>query len=308
MKTLRQFTLFILMFMTVTIVKGQDQKVTSNGLDIHYRVFGQGTPIVILGGGPGDVADRYLDLCQLLAKHFQCILVEQRGTGLSTPKVIDATTINVTLTLKDFEAIRQQLGLKQWVVLGFSYGGYLASLYAHFYPASVSSLLLLDSMGLNWEGSSQFEDNVTSRLWAAELERCDYWKDSERMKTNPQHAITEIIRARMPGYFFDHKKALSVSQAIKDTDFNFEMGEFIYRDTIEQKLDLLQLKLSFTGPVLILHGRQDPTGESVPLYLKNYYTNSQLVFVEKCGHYSWIEQPEKVMTAITKFLDAQAPS
>ena len=281
---------------------GQDLKVNSHGLDIHYRLFGQGVPLLIVGGGPGDVADRYLSLCELLSKDQQCILVEQRGTGKSAPAVYDASTISVALTLDDFEAIRRQLGLKQWNVLGFSYGGYLASLYGHYFPASISSLTLLGSMGLNKFGLSQFQDNIRSRLSAADLELSEYWSDPQRMKADPQHAISEIIRACMPGYFFDRKKSLQVSQAIRDSDFNFETGDWIWRDIGKQKLDLTEMTPTFSGPVLILHGRQDPLGESVPLILERYYKKSKLVFIEKCGHYSWVEQPEKVLAATNDFL------
>jgi len=62
---------------------------------------------------------------------------------------------------------------------------------------------------------------------------------------------------------------------------------------------------SFSGPVLVLHGRQDPTGESVPLALASYYGKSRLEFIEKCGHYSWVEQPEKVLAAVGEFLSFQ---
>ncbi len=302
MKSLRIPTLVLLGLLLSLGSHGQDLKVNSHGLDIHYRLFGKGVPLLILGGGPGDVAGRYLSLCELLAKNQQCILVEQRGTGQSTPAVRDTSTISVALTLDDFEAIRKQLGLKQWAVLGFSYGGYLASLYSHFFPASVSSLILLGSMGLNWDGSAQFDDNVTARLWASDLQLFDYWSDPARLKADRQQAITEIIRARTPGYFFDRKKSLLVSQTMKFADFDFAMGDLIYRDTIERKLDLAKMEAKFAKPVLILHGRQDPGGESVALVLGQYYKNSKLVFIEKCGHYSWVEQPEKVLAAVSEFL------
>jgi proline iminopeptidase len=302
MKSLRMLIMVLLSFIFAMNSYGQDLKAKSHGLDIHYRIIGQGVPLLILGGGPGDVSSRYLSLCELLAKNQQCILVEQRGTGQSTPAVHDESTISLSLTLDDFEAIRQQLGLKQWAVLGFSYGGYLASLYTHYFPAAVSSLILLDSMGLNWDGLAQFEDNVTAKLWASDLELFEYWNDPARMKADSQQAITEIIRARMPGYFFDRKKSLLVSQTMKSADFDFAMGDWIYKDVVNRKLDLLKMEAKFDKPVLILHGRQDPGGESVPLTLARYYKHSQLVFIEKCGHYSWIEQPEKVLAAIDEFL------
>jgi proline iminopeptidase len=284
--------------------RGQDLKVSSHGLDVHYRMLGQGAPVLVIGGGPGDVADRYTTLCELLARNAQCVLIEQRGTGRSTPSAKDASTISVALTLDDFEAVRRQLGLDQWSVLGFSYGGYLASVYAHFFPSSVSSLLLLGSMGLNWESLPQFEDNVTSKLWASDLLLVEYWSDPQRMKADPRQANTEIIRARTPGYFFDRKKSLLVSQPMKSSDFDFEMGDWIFRDILKRGLDLAKMEVSFGGPVLILNGRQDPSGESVPLALSHYYKTSRLVFVEKAGHYSWVEQPEKVLGVIVEFLSA----
>jgi proline iminopeptidase len=302
MKQSRMLILALSVLIAALHIHGQDLKVQNHGLDIHYRLFGHGVPLLVIGGGPGDVADRYLGLCELLAKNQQCVLVEQRGTGKSAPAVSDASTISVALTLDDFEAIRRQLGLKQWHVLGFSFGGYLASLYAQYFPSSVSALTLLGSMGLNKHGLAGFQDNISSRLGAADLELCEYWSDPQRMQADPQHAISEVIRARMPGYFFDRKKSLLVSQVIKDSDFNFATGDWIWRDIGRQKLDLAEMTPAFSGPVLILHGRQDPLGEAVPLALERYYKKSKLIFIEKCGHYSWVEQPEKVMAPISEFL------
>lgn len=296
------FGLWILVGITADVA-AQSQKINSNGLAVHYRIFGKGEPILILGGGPGDASDRYFALCEGLARLHQCILVDQRGTGQSIPSVQDSTTLSVALTLSDFEAIRQHLSLKQWHVLGFSYGGYLASLYASFYPNSISSLILLGSMGLNADMFSYFLDNITSRLQASDLELFDFWNDSARIAADPKHALVERIRARMPGYFYDRKKSYHVSQLMQDDDFNFEMGQWIWKDIGKRQLDLAGKPSNYDRPVLILHGRQDPVGESVALKLSNYYQNSRLIFIEKCGHYSWIEQPEKVFTAIKTFLN-----
>ncbi len=143
MKKTRFPICLLLGFFVFLNLPGQDFKAASHGLDIHYQVIGLGAPLLIIGGGPGDDAGRYRGLCELLAKNARCILVEQRGTGKSMPAVLDASTISIALTLDDFEAIRRQLGLKQWTVLGFSYGGYLASAYAQLFPGSISSLVLL---------------------------------------------------------------------------------------------------------------------------------------------------------------------
>ena len=91
----------------------QYQKVNSSNLDVYYRIFGNGIPVLIIGGGPGDNSNRYLSLCNLLSNNFRCILIDQRGTGKSIPEIFDLTTISISLTLNDFEILRKSLGLKE---------------------------------------------------------------------------------------------------------------------------------------------------------------------------------------------------
>lgn len=302
MKLKKVIQVLIFCLVIPNMIFSQYQKVNSNGLDIYYRIFGKGEPILIIGGGPGDVSDRYLSLCELLSQKYQCVLVEQRGTGKSSPEISDSTTISISLTLSDFEEIRKKIAFDKWTILGFSYGGYLSSLYAHFYPGSISSLVLLNSMGLGTDAFEYFSDNIDSKLQESDRIVIEYWSDSARYSQNPHHAITEMIRAKMPGYFYDRKKSLIVSQTMKDSDFNFEVGQWIWKDIYERKLDLSGFNSDFSKPVLIIHGRQDPLGESVPQSLHNYYKQSKLRIIEKCGHYSWIEQPENVLNAIADFL------
>jgi len=174
MKTRSIFLVMLLAIAFSITSYGQYEKVNSKGLDIYYRLFGQGKPILIIGGGPGDVSDRYLSLCELLSKNYQCILVDQRGTGKSTPAVIDSSSISLALTIEDFEAIRNKLGFKHWTVLGFSYGGFLASVYTNDYPTSVSSLIHMGSLGFDFNVYRHFSDNIMSRLHPGDLELLKY--------------------------------------------------------------------------------------------------------------------------------------
>jgi len=298
MKPKTLLVLVVFSFLLTNPSFAQYHKVNNKGLDIYYRIFGEGKPLLILGGGPGDVSDRYLSLCELLASKYKCILVEQRGSGKSTPVVYDSTTVSLDLTISDLEIIRKKLKFEQWNVLGFSYGGYLAAYYAKNFPTSVTSLIHLNSMGLNTLAFGHFLDNINSGLQASDMEVVNYWMDSARITDNRQHAITEMIRARMPGYFYSREKSLLVTQTMKDTDFNFDVGKWIWKDVT----DLTKLKPLYEDRVLIIGGRQDPLGEGVPIAINKYYKDSKLIFIEKCGHYSWIEQPEKVLNTISEFL------
>ncbi|WP_194763248.1 alpha/beta fold hydrolase [Microbacterium sp. UFMG61] len=121
-------------------------------IDVFARVVtregGEHLPyLVFLQGGPGHEAPRpfhsptspvWLD--EALA-HYRVVMLDQRGTGLSTP-VGDAdlergstevaeylTHLRADSIVRDCEAMREHLGAETWSVLGQSFGGFTALAY-----------------------------------------------------------------------------------------------------------------------------------------------------------------------------------
>lgn len=281
----------------------QYSTITRDDVDIYYRIIGTGEPLLIIGGGPGDNSNRYLSLCTLLADSVSCILVDQRGTGKTIINDKSKNKITVAETIDDFEVIRKNLNIDKWNILGFSFGGFLASIYAEYYPDSILSIVLLDSSGIDNSYENYFFDNIWSRLSTGDILSYNYWQEKAKDNKNRQHAITEIIRSMMPGYFYDRKQSLSVSQIITDDDYNFETSNLIEDDIKKSSIALRNKRSEYLGKVIIIQGRQDPLGESIPLKLESYYENSILIFIEKAGHYSWIEQPEIVKSSIMNSID-----
>ena len=116
--------------------------ITRDGHAIAYTVHGDphGVPVVVLHGGPGSGSQpgalRLFDLTRV-----RVVMVDQRGTGASTPR--GSLRHNDTQRLiRDLEAIRTQLGIARWGVVGGSWGAALALAYAGTYPASVSGVVL----------------------------------------------------------------------------------------------------------------------------------------------------------------------
>ena len=59
---------------------------------------------------------------------------------------------------------------------------------------------------------------------------------------------------------------------------------------------------NFKQPVLIIQGKKDVMDVSIAKSAHELLTNSQLVFIDKCAHYGWLEQPEIYYQAIEAFL------
>ncbi|MFJ1208178.1 alpha/beta fold hydrolase [Burkholderia pyrrocinia] len=109
---------------------------------IAFTVAGaaHGHPVVVLHGGPGSGSQagilRLFDLTRT-----RVVLVDQRGAGASAPR--GGTRHNSTARLiGDLEAVREQLGIARWGVVGGSWGAALAIAYAGTHPARVTGVVL----------------------------------------------------------------------------------------------------------------------------------------------------------------------
>ena len=61
----------------------------------YYKIFGKGSPILIINGGPGMNSNGFEPLAKILAEKHQTIVYDQRGTGKSTLKELNAKTVSM---------------------------------------------------------------------------------------------------------------------------------------------------------------------------------------------------------------------
>lgn len=114
--------------------------------------------LVYLQGGPGFAAprpDANSGWLKTALKYYRVLLLDQRGTGASsaiTHQTLAAksaqqqaeylTHFRADNIVRDAEQLRQHLGIKQWALLGQSFGGFCALHYLSFYPQSLSRVFI----------------------------------------------------------------------------------------------------------------------------------------------------------------------
>ena len=100
----------------------------------------RGVPVLFIHGGPGagttPACFRFFD-----PEFYRVILVDQRGAGRSQP-FGDMTDNNTQALIRDFEQVRELLGIKQWLVFGGSWGSTLGLAYAQAVPQHCLGLVL----------------------------------------------------------------------------------------------------------------------------------------------------------------------
>jgi proline iminopeptidase len=109
---------------------------------LHVEECGNpnGIPVLFVHGGPGSGCEPYhrqfFD-----PEKYRIILFDQRGSGQSTPHA--SLENNTTQALvSDMEALREHLGVEQWVLFGGSWGSTLSLVYAETHPNRVLGLIL----------------------------------------------------------------------------------------------------------------------------------------------------------------------
>ncbi len=284
MKNIILFLIFLFSFNT----QGYSQYyvTSSDNTKLYVREFGSGEPLIMLSGGPGLNADYLRPVWEHLSSSYRCIVLDQRGTGKSILTNIDSISLTMDNYVNDIEALRKHLKLQNFNLIGHSWGGMLAMEYLVRKSEMVNKLILLNPGGPTSNFFSYFSDNIQLRLREEDNEEAIVLDSLGKSK----------FKAIYPGYYFDRKRAM----AIKDTtDFDSMFGQpgtagFIISSYLSTQNDRINLLKKYTGIVHIIQGRQDPIGESTVYEIKELLPQSSIHFIEKCGHFPWLENDNQV--------------
>ena len=254
---------------------------SKDGTKLNVEEYGSGTPVLLLAGGPGFNAGYLEPVWNILGGKCKVIVPDQRGTGNSAVETVNEASMSLENYNNDIEALRMHLNLDKLTIIGHSWGGMLAMEYAASHSEHVRKLLLLGPGGPTANFVSYFFDNVNMRLYKSDFEEIAALSEEGK----PPY------QGMWPGYFFDREKGLENKS---DTDFSsfygqpevdkFTMGD--YFSSGEQRVAGLK---EYKGPIHIIQGRQDPMGASTVQEIKQALPESQIYFIEKTGHYPWLE-------------------
>ena len=278
----------------------QDGSFLSGGLELHYRSVGTGSPVIILSGGPGLDVDYMLPVADAFPTHRR-ILLEQRGTGRTRGAKLTADDMTLAAVVQDVDALRLHLKLERLFLVGHSWGGMLAMAYAAAHPDRIDRLILIDSGGPTLEFATWFENNIRARLRPEDVEAERYWKEAAKRGVSADKAEIESVKAIMPAYFFDRAKGLAFAAQLADDALDAEGSAMLFAD-LAKSYDVRAGLRALDRPTLIVHGHQDPTGDKTAEDLHALIKSSTLTYLDKCGHFPWLEQPEALRKAISGFL------
>ena len=291
----------------ISPLKAQEQGFapSTDGTDIHYTVIGEGNPLLLINGGPGYSSHHFVNIGKQISDSTRrrVILFDQRGTGKSELETIDSTTVNMELMVKDIEAIRKHLDIEHWDVMGHSFGGILAMFYAADHGDRISKLILSASGGIDASFVGYVTPNVRMRLSDHNREKLDHWSDPDNI-TDPVEALNKRTEAFAEATVYDKShmpdivKALTAPGAYKD-----QINGLVWTDLLGNNYNLEPELQNFDKPALIIQGRQDYVGDATAFRIHMALPNSELFFINRSGHYMWVDRPEVYSNKLDSFLN-----
>ena len=218
--------------------------------------------LLVLHGGPG--ADHAYLLPQLLAltPEYELVFYDQRGGGRS--KEAAPTKITWKTHVGDLARVAAELAIDPLSIVGYSWGGLLALLYAveasrgRATPAP-ARLALIDPAPVSSAYRARFETEFSRRQQGPAIRELRAGLAASGLKElDPDRYRQRAFELSVAGYFADPARAADltpfrvvgrVQQSVWDS-----LGEF----------DLTADLATVHCPSLVVHGRQDPSRSRAP--------------------------------------------
>jgi proline iminopeptidase len=293
---------------------GGHSKTESGWVDVpNARIYWEATgaptgiPVLYLHGGPGGSLGRGGYRKRHDHNRFRIIGLDQRGCGKSTPLVQDdlgRLPENTTHALiEDIEAVREHLGVSQWIVTGASWGSTLALAYALKHPSRVLGIALVAVTASSREEVEWITEGV-GRIFP------EAWAEfSGAARAAPGERVVEAYARRLAGQDREDARLAALAWERWESthislDPNWQPGP-LFDDERERMTFALLVTHYWANdgflagdqeiiprihelngfPGYLIHGRRDISGPAItPWRLHQSWKSSRLVVIEDEGH------------------------
>ena len=186
----------------------------ANGISIHYAVYGQGSPVILLHGGLAN-ADYWGNQIKALAPHYMVIVMDSRGHGRTTR---DSRPYGYDLMADDVVALTDVLKVPKADIVGWSDGAILGLDLAMRHPDRVGKVF---AFAANTVTSGVKDDVEKNPTFTAFIERAGHEYQAYSATPKEYEAFVAQISkmwASQPNWTDAQLKAITAPVLVADGD------------------------------------------------------------------------------------------
>ncbi len=250
------------------------ERIDIDGISVEMLVQGAGRPLLFLHGI--DYFAQQMPFLQRLAQHFRVVAPRHPGFG-GTPRPVWMRTIGDIAYL--YLDLIDRLALDGALLVGSSFGGWLALELAVRSDARLSGVVLIDSLGLKFGGRDDVE--IT---------------DIYALPADEAVARTFADPAKAPNYAGYDDAALQEVARDREAAVLYGWKPYMHNPSLTHWLHRVKV------PSLVLWGEQDRiVAPAYGAHLTQRLQRATFKPIAAAGHYPMIEQAEKVAATIEAF-------
>lgn len=239
----------------------------------NYLEAGEGTPIIILHGLMGGLSNFDGLVDYFPDKGYKVLIPE---LPLFTNPLLKTNVRNFAKFLKEFIIYKK---FEKVILVGNSLGGHIGLLYAKYYPEYVQALVIIGSSGLY---ESAMGDSYPKRGDKEYIRR-----KTENVFYDPSIATPELVEEVYDTV--NDRTTLVRTLAIAKSAIRHNMGN-----------DLPKMNT----PTCIIWGRNDKvTPPEVAHEFHEKLPDSDLFWIDKCGHAAMMEHPQQFNEILHSWLE-----
>ena len=240
--------------------------------DYRYIEVGEGTPIIVLHGLMGGLSNFESVTNYFSEKGYKVIIPE---LPIYTMSLLKTNVKSFSKYLHDFIDFK---GFEEVILLGNSLGGHIGLYHTKLYPKKVKALIITGSSGL-----------YESAMGGGYTKRSDYEvikKKAQDVFYDPEIATKEIVDEVYETV--NDRNKLIKTLAIAKSAIRHNMAK-----------DLPKMKT----PTCIIWGKNDTvTPPEVAVEFNELLPDSELFWIDKCGHAAMMERPDEFNKILNNWL------
>lgn len=252
-------------------------------MQLNYKTFGQGEPLIILHGLFGTL-DNWQTLAKRFAADYSVYIIDQRNHGKSSHT--DRHTY--ALMADDLQAFMTSQYIFNAHILGHSMGGKAAMQFALTYPDMVDKLIVAD---ISPRPATGGHEDIFAALFSLDLATVNSRKEAD---LHLQERIAD---------FGVRQFLLKNLTRRKEGGYQWKMNLQVLFDDYKEVLTEIKSEDTFDGETLFIRGGKSDyvRMEDLPL-IRSLFPAAQLETIEDSGHWVHAEQPEQLYQLVTDFL------
>lgn len=253
-------------------------------MDLNYKSFGQGDPIVILHGLFGTL-DNWQTIAKALAETHTVYIVDQRNHGRSP----HFSTMSYALMAEDLKEFMESHWIFKAHIIGHSMGGKTAMQFAADHPEMVDKLVIVDIGPQAYPGGHQ---EIFDALFALDLKKLDSRKEA-----------AALLKPKIPDAGVRQFLLKNLTRD-KSNGYRWKMNLPVIYENYNDILRAIEPDVHFERKTLFIRGGKSNyiRDQDIPV-IKSKYPSAKVTTIEKAGHWVHAEAPEAFLQAVQAFLN-----